>query len=240
MPLPGAKEEEVRAIIDRMEVLYGRIARACQRSGRREDAITLVGVTKTHPLETIAAALESGLRDLGENKAQELNTKASTTPPGACRWHMVGHLQRNKARIVACHAHLFHALDSVRLADSLERVARQEGRILPCLVQVNVSGESTKFGLVPQDVPKVLDTLMSHEHLRIQGLMTLASPTANPEAVRPQFRQLRQLLDVVPYPEMRLLSMGMSGDFEVAIEEGATHIRIGSAIFGPRNAEKRI
>ncbi len=222
------------AIASRLERVYERIAQACQRAGRREEEVTLVGVTKSFPLETVAAGLEAGLKDFGENKVQELSAKAAATPQGICRWHMIGHLQRNKARTVARLAHMFHALDSLRLADSLERCARDEGRILPCLVQVNISKEASKFGLEPAEVAAALGALSTRTHLRVQGLMALASPTADPEAVRPQFRQMRRFFDDAP-PGMTMLSMGMSGDFEVAIEEGATHIRVGSAIFGPRN-----
>ena len=234
MALPDAAKSQVTAIVAGLDNVYERMARACQRAGRRANEVTLVGVTKTFPLETIAAALAAGLQDFGENRPQELEAKARATPPGVCRYHLIGHLQRNKARIAIRYAHLFHALDSLRLADALNQRAQSESRVLPCLVQVNVSAESTKFGVPPAETHRFLETLASKEHLRIQGLMTLAAPTAEPEEVRPQFRKMRQLLAAAPLPEMTTLSMGMSGDFEVAIEEGATHIRVGSAIFGPR------
>ncbi len=234
MSLPDAREEDVVAIAGRLETLHERMAQACQQAGRQPGEVTLIGVTKTFPLETVAAALEAGLRDLGENRAQELAAKAAATPPDACRWHMIGHLQRNKARIVVQRAFMFHALDSLRLADALERRAQEEGRILPCLVQVNISGEATKSGVEPADAHDVLEALTSRDHLRIKGLMTLAAPAADPEKVRPQFREMRRLFDAASMPGMMMLSMGMSNDFEVAIEEGATHIRVGSAIFGPR------
>ena len=234
MPLPDPREEDVLAIRRRLEQVQERVIRACQRAGRREKEITLVAVTKTFPITTIVAGIEAGIQDFGENKAQELHTKVSGMPAEACRWHMIGHLQRNKAQIAARYAFLFHALDSLRLAHRLARCAEQAGRVLPCLVQVNVSGEMTKFGLAPEAVAGMLDALQAQSYLRIIGLMTLASPAEDPETIRPQCRHLRRILDASPYPEMTVLSMGMSGDFEVAIEEGATHIRVGSAIFGPR------
>ncbi len=240
MPLPlTAREEDVQVISRRLDRIRGRIARACQRAGRGAEEITLVGVTKTHPVQLVAAAIAAGLHDLGENKAQELNAKAAGLPDDVCRWHMIGHLQRNKAKIVVRHAALFHALDSMRLAVSLERAAALMGRVLPCLLQVNVSRETSKFGVAPSAVPAMLEAVAQHEHLDIKGLMTLASPAADPEEVRPQFQQMRRLLESAPLSNMTVLSMGMSGDFEVAIEEGATHIRVGTAIFGPRNVDRK-
>ena len=233
MALADARREDVATIATRLEKVRERVSRACQRAGRKESEITLIGVTKTHTLETIAAALEVGLQDLGENKPQELASKAQALAGAPCRWHMIGHLQRNKARIAVEHAHLFHALDSVRLADALQRRAETAGRVLDCLVQVNVSQEVTKFGVAADAVHDFLQSI-THPNLRVTGLMTLAAPVPDPEIVRPQFRTMRRLLETAPVPGLTILSMGMSGDYEVAIEEGATHIRVGSAIFGPR------
>jgi pyridoxal phosphate enzyme (YggS family) len=235
---------EPHAVEERLEAVRERIARACQRAGRREDEVTLVGVTKTFPLEAAHAAREAGLLDFGENRVQELTEKVEALPGeylgGDVRWHMIGHLQRNKAKDVVACADLFHALDSLRLAKELNKRARQEGRVMPCLVQVNVSGEESKFGLDPDDTRSLLDRLAPFENLRVLGLMTLAEATDDPEDVRPQFRLLRGLFDAYrgggnPRVEMRYLSMGMSGDFEVAIEEGATHVRLGTALFGLRD-----
>ncbi len=233
---------ETRAIAGRLEAVRERIARACQRAGRQPDEVTLVGVTKTFPVAVIAAARQAGLRDFGENRVQELIEKATALPGtiqgGDIHWHMVGHLQRNKAKdIVAC-ADVFHALESLRLAAELDKRAAQTGRRLPCFVQVNVSGEASKFGLEPGDVLDLLDRLVAYEHLQVVGLMTLAAPVADPEAVRLQFRRLRQVFErynlAGPPQPMRYLSMGMSGDYEVAVEEGATHVRLGTALFGTR------
>ena len=230
-----------RAIAERLEAVRERIAQACQRAGRHADDITLVGVTKTFPVEMVAAAYEAGLRDFGENRVQELTSKAQAMPGtiqgGAFRWHMIGHLQRNKARDVVPCADVFHALDSLRLAGALDKRAAEAGRILPCFVQVNVSGEASKFGLDPGAAAEVVQRLAEHEHLRVVGLMTLAAPAADPEEVRPQFRRLRTLFETGShgrFEPMTSLSMGMSGDFEVAIEEGATHIRLGTILFGRR------
>ncbi len=234
---------EARVIAGRLEAVRERILRACQRVGRRPDEVTLVGVTKTFPVELVAAARQAGLRDFGENRVQELIEKTDALPGtiqgGDIRWHMVGHLQRNKAKDVVACADVFHALESLRLAAELDRRAAQAGRRLPCFVQVNVSGEASKFGLGPDDVLDMLEGLLAYEHLRVVGLMTLAAPVADPEAVRPQFRRLRQVFEQYDRPgyagePMHSLSMGMSGDFDVAIEEGATHVRLGTALFGPR------
>lgn len=228
---------------DRLDDIRQRISRACQRAGRRAEEVTLVAVTKNFPIETIQAAIEAGLTDFGENRVQEFVEKAERIPGqvmgGEVTWHMIGHLQRNKAREVARLADRFHALDSHRLARELEKRAAGEDRVLPCLIQVNTSGETTKSGVDPGEVDHFLGELMGLEHLRIEGLMTIAAFTNDPEEVRSEFRTLRELLErcqtISPLKsQFNKLSMGMSNDFEVAIEEGATHVRIGSALFGER------
>ena len=228
-------------LIDRIGAVQERIEAACRRAGRAPDDVILIAVSKTFPLEAVELAHEAGLRHFGENKAQELTDKAADRPGryggGDLHWHMIGHLQRNKAKDVAATADVFHALDSPRLARELDKRAGNEGRVLPCFVQVNVSGEDSKYGLDPARLYPFLDGLADHEHLFVHGLMTLAAPTDDPEDVRPQFVRLRELAEgYTGHDRVRLtdLSMGMSGDFEVAVEEGATHVRIGSAIFGPR------
>ncbi len=212
-----------------------RIERACRRAGRSPGEVTLVAVSKTFPAGLVAALHELGHVDFGENKAQELAAKASDLPD-TIRWHAIGHLQRNKVRDVISFAHTFHALDSDRLAVELNRRSEAAGRILPCLVQVNVSGEATKSGLDPDAVHGFVDGLAAFASLRVVGLMTLASPAEDPEDVRSEFAVMRRLADSYRGAGGRLeaLSMGMSHDFEVAIEEGATHVRVGSAIFGER------
>lgn len=230
--------EHAASIEQRLRAVQERIVLACQRAGRRADEVTLIGVTKTFPLDVVVLGLEAGLRDFGENRVQEFMDKAQAMPGGAShRWHMIGHLQRNKSRAVVAHAATFHALDSLRLAATLDQRAAEASRVLPCFVQVNVSGEGSKFGFAPAEASGALARLAEYSNLRIMGLMTLAAPARDPEEVRPQFRLLRTLLERNPdLLAEQGLSMGMSGDFEVAIEEGATHIRLGSVIFGARGA----
>ena len=236
--------DEVDVVIaHRVEQLLGRIEEACTRVRRASDSVTLIAVTKTFPIEVVQAAYDAGLRHFGENRVQELVAKASVLP-GKCRagdvyWHMIGHVQRNKAKEVVAHADLVHSVDSVRLAAELNRRAESADRVLPCLIQVNVSGEASKFGLTPEAIPTFLNETSHFEHLQMAGFMTLASPAADPEQVRPQFRLLRRIGEQAAdsHPglfQLHYLSMGMSGDFEVAIEEGATHVRVGSALFGAR------
>lgn len=231
------------AISDRLQSVRERVDAACARVGRSVHEVTLIGVTKTFPVETVMAAREAGLTHFGENKAQELIEKARVVPgeirSGDVTWHMIGHLQRNKAKDVVEYADLFHALDSERLAAAVDKRAAGDGRIVPCLVQVKVSREESKYGIPPEETHAFLDRVSHLENIRVRGLMTIATFVNDPEDVRPEFRRLRELFDTYdasanPRTEMRYLSMGMSGDFEVAIEEGATHVRIGSAIFGSR------
>lgn len=234
---------QVETIRNNIEAIRERITAACARSGRSADEVTLIAVSKNFPVTSIKAAQEAGIADFGENRVQEFVEKATQVPPrlqdGDVTWHMIGHLQRNKARDVVAHADVFHALDSLRLAKELNRRAEAAERSLPCLVQINVSGESSKFGIEPDELASFLSEAAVFELLEIRGLMTLASPADDPEHVRPEMRLMRELRDrhregAASHHKLDWLSMGMSGDFEVAIEEGATHVRIGSAIFGQR------
>ena len=228
-------------IAHRAAAVRDRIAEAAHRVGRDPDAVTLVAVTKTHPLVVVHAAVEAGLTDLGENRVGELVEKSDALPGesqgGRVRWHLIGSLQRNKARDAAARADLFHALDSIRLADELDKRARQADRVLPVLVQVNISGEDAKHGVDPDAVHDLLAVAAERPHLEPLGLMGMAAIAEDDEdlerVVRPAFRLLRRLFEAAPRP-LSVLSMGMSGDFEVAVEEGATHVRVGSALFGPR------
>ncbi|MEM6288858.1 MAG: YggS family pyridoxal phosphate-dependent enzyme [Bacteroidota bacterium] len=238
MSIPPVLSE---TLAERAAAVRARIAEAALRAGRDPAEVTLVAVTKTHPLETVRAAIEAGLRDLGENRVQELVEKSDAIPGesggGDVRWHLIGSLQRNKARDAAARADLFHALDSPRLANALGKKAADAGRVLPVLVQVNISDEDAKSGVAPEAAHDLLATAAAHDHLRPIGLMGMAA-IARTEAdleriVRPAFARLRGLYETSPVP-LSVLSMGMSGDFEVAIEEGATHVRVGSALFGPR------
>ena len=230
-------EYRIKHVLERME-------RACLQAGRDVGSVQLIAVTKTYPLEVIREAFDAGIRHFGENRVQELQLKSQAFPGvhegGDVFWHMIGHIQRNKAKDVVACADFVHALDTERLAKELDRRARAANRILPCLVQVNVSNEHSKFGLSPDDVPEFLGNLVALENLDIRGFMTLASPTPDPELIRPQFRLLRSILEEAKSTHAQIgtleyLSMGMSGDFEVAIQEGATHVRVGSALFGARS-----
>ena len=228
------------SIVQNLAAIHRRIESACERSGRDPAEVRLVGVSKTFPLATLKDAADAGLRVFGENKAQELASKVVEwgEAPTDLEWHFIGHLQRNKSRLVAQHAHVFHALDSPRLGRALNTHCGEMGRRLKCFLQVNVSGEESKFGVEPTALGDLLDAVSEFEHLDVAGLMTLAAPVSNPEDVRPQFALLRELAQKHSRPggrQLDNLSMGMSGDFEIAVEEGATHVRVGSAIFGYRS-----
>lgn len=239
---------EIASIAGRLAEVRARIAAACARAGREPAGVRLIAVTKGFPIERVEEAMRAGITDLGENRVQELQEKVSAirgqTGGGAIRWHLVGSLQRNKVRRALELADEFHALDSQRLAAELERRAAEAGRVLPCYVQVNVSGEGTKAGVPPADAHRFLDALAPLAHVRVVGLMTLAAPAATEDElerlVRPQLRLLARLArSYQPPPQSTIqpplrLSMGMSGDFEVAIEEGATDIRLGTILFGER------
>lgn len=216
-----------------------RIARAAERVGRDPAEITLVAVTKTVPVEVIRLAYDLGLRDFGENRVEEALPKARELPSDI-RWHCIGHVQRRKARLAVELSHLVHSVDSVRLAQRLQRFCEELGRDLPILLEVNLSGEGTKYGFQPEEVDTAVPEIAACSRLRVQGLMTIAPLVTDPEEARPCFRALRMLRDrlAARYPDLdwRHLSMGMTGDFEVAVEEGATLVRLGQALFGPRPA----
>jgi PLP dependent protein len=231
-------------LITRLRAIEERIVRACGRAGRERSSVTLVAVTKTYPLAVVREAMAAGVRHFGENRVQELTQKVREIPGGLgggdIVWHMIGHIQRNKVRDVIAHADVVHSVDRLELAEELDARARAAGRRVPCFIQVNVSGEASKFGADPDALTGLLDGLARTPALDVLGFMTLASPADNPEFVRSEFRRLRVAFERAraAYPHlagMHALSMGMSGDFEVAIEEGATHVRIGSALFGPRS-----
>ncbi len=219
-----------------------RIAAGARRSGRRAEDVTLVAVSKGVAPSRILAAAEGGVTDFGENRVQEAVPKISVLRgqlAGLTRWHMVGHLQRNKVRQAADVFAVVHSVDSAALAAALSRHLASPGRMLDVLVQVNVAGEPQKFGMAPDGLPALLRQVVGLPGLRVIGLMTIAPQAGDPETVRPVFRRLRELRDDVARlgvaPSLVHLSMGMSDDFEVAVEEGATMVRVGRAIFGPRD-----
>ncbi|MCX7561892.1 YggS family pyridoxal phosphate-dependent enzyme [Sulfitobacter sp. F26204] len=220
----------------RLAQIERRISQACANAGRERSDVRLLPITKTVPAETLRHAYAVGLRDFAENKVQEARAKIDVLTDLPVRWTMVGHLQKNKAKQMLEFAQEFHALDSMALAVRLNRLLAEQGRVLDVYVQVNTSGEASKYGLVPQDLPAFLDVLETCTQLRPRGLMTLAVFSGDRDRVRRCFRILRKLRDqsLGDHPEIRGLSMGMSGDFEDAIREGATVVRIGQGIFGQR------
>ena len=205
-----------------------RIARAAVRAGRAPAAVTLVGITKGVAAPSIREAFEAGLRQFGENRVQEAAGKIAFLKDLECAWHLVGHLQTNKAKEAATLFDVIHSIDSVAVGEALDRRAL---RPVGTLLQVNVSGEATKGGFAPKDVSAALAALSHLKHLQVRGLMTVAPAAADPEAVRPVFRSLRDLAHNLGLAD---LSMGMTSDFEVAVEEGATMVRVGTGIFGHR------
>lgn len=221
-----------------LENVRRRIAAACARAGRNPAEVTLLAVSKGQPPEVVRAAADLGLTLFGENKVQEARAKIPLCP-SRLRWHLVGHLQSNKAREAVHWFEMIQSVDSLALAAELQKQADKAAKTVPVLIEVNVAGESSKFGYRPDALLAELTALNTFPRLELHGLMTLAPWTPDPEKVRPVFQRLRELKTEC---EQRLgaslahLSMGMSGDFEVAIEEGATLVRIGTALFGPRPA----
>jgi pyridoxal phosphate enzyme (YggS family) len=212
-----------------------RVARAAARTGRSDEDVRIVAVSKTWPAEVVAEALDAGATDLGENRAQELKAKAAVLS-GRARWHFVGHLQTNKVRHVVGVAVLVHSVDRIGVAEAIARRASALGISQDVLVEVNVSGEATKQGVEPARAAALVEQVAALEGVRVLGLMTMPPWPEHPEDARPYYRDLAALREDVTrrVPEARELSMGMTRDFEVAIEEGATLVRIGEAIFGAR------
>jgi pyridoxal phosphate enzyme (YggS family) len=214
-----------------------RIGRAAQRAARRPETVRLVAAIKTVPAAMVTEAMELGITDLGENRVQEAQAKIAAVGRGGARWHMIGHLQRNKAGAAVALFDCIHGVDDLELATALSRRAALAGRALPVLIEVNVSGEASKHGVTPDGAPALAAQVAALPSLTLEGLMTVGAAVADPLEARPGFAALRALRDrIEPALGRRLpeLSMGMSADFEVAIEEGSTMVRIGSALFGPR------
>lgn len=224
------------SIAERVRVVRQRIEAAARRAGRNPDAVRLVAASKSQPVEAIAEAIAAGVSEFGENRAQELREKRPLIAQDVT-WHFIGRLQTNKVKYVIPGVALIHSLDRLSLAEELQRRAVQLGVEVNALVEVNTSGETSKGGVSPADLPSFLAALSSFDRLRARGLMTMAAP-GNPAAARTSFRRLRELRDALRAApggaELSELSMGMSDDFEIAVEEGATIVRIGSAIFGSR------
>lgn len=226
------------SIEENIVTLKRQIENAAVRVNRNPDEIVIVAVTKTFPVEAIEAAISAGIRIVGENRVQEAKQKHAVIGTKV-EWHMVGHLQTNKVKDALKIFSLIHSLDSFKLAREINRRAEKK---VPCLIEVNTSREATKFGISPLDLPELFQAVIQLPQLTIRGLMTIGPGWAieDPEASRACFRQLRSLRDELQTRsshELPVLSMGMTSDYEVAIEEGATHLRIGSAIFGPRQQQ---
>lgn len=226
------------AIASRLQQVEQRIVEACKKCDRRRDEVTLVPVSKRQPIHKLRAAQEAGLHLFGENQIQEACTKASELSP-SLEWHFIGHLQSNKTRSAVRLFDTIHSIDRLKIARAIEREARQQGRRLQGFLQVNIGNEDSKHGFSSPDLIDTAQSLGDLEHLEIVGLMALPPYEENPQDARRWFRQLRTLRDELaarcPWPRFAgLLSMGMSHDLEMAIAEGSTHVRIGTAIFGSR------
>lgn len=224
---------------ENIALIRQRIALACTRVGRNPSEVTLIAVSKTFSAEKIREAAESGIIDVGENYVQELLEKRPRLEDAHIRWHFIGHLQSNKAKYIAGWIHMVHSVDSVNLARELNKQAIGSGKTIEILIEINTTNEQSKFGIHPDKAVEFVQSLAGLEGLSIAGLMTIGPFLPDPESSRPMFRQLRLLRDTLgglgqQNVHMRHLSMGMTGDFEVAIEEGATLIRVGTAIFGSR------
>jgi pyridoxal phosphate enzyme (YggS family) len=212
---------------------------ACEKSGRNRADVTLIAVSKTKPVDMLQTVYDCGIRDFGENKVQEMCDKMEVLPDDI-RWHMIGHLQTNKVKYIVGKTALIHSVDSVHLAEEIERQAAKASVTVPILIEVNIAEEESKFGIRKEDTIAMVRAIAAFSHLRIQGLMTIAPFVENPEDNRPYFREIRQLsVDIanqnIDNVSMNILSMGMTGDYMVAIEEGATLVRVGTGIFGERN-----
>lgn len=230
-------------IPERLARIRDRIADAAGRAGRSPDAVRLIAVSKTHPIDAVRAAADAGQRDFGENKVQEALQKVAQSTDNRLKWHLIGHLQSNKARKAAGAAHVIHAIDSVDLLKRIDQAAGEAGRTVEVLIQVDLALEDTKFGAPVSAVGTIVQAAGSCTSAKLAGLMLLPPLTENPEDARPWFARLRALRDElldsgVAAERLRELSMGMSHDFEVAIEEGATMVRVGTAIFGERSYDQ--
>lgn len=228
-------EENIREIRDRIDA-------ACRRSGRDPAEVTLVAVSKTVDEDIVNQSIALGITDIGENKVQEIQRKYEAITDGV-RWHLIGHLQRNKVKYIIDKVDLIHSVDSLRLAEEIDRRAESAGRVMPVLIQLNISEEETKFGTDQEALQQLLAQVDILEHVRVVGLMTMAPHVEDPEQVRWIFRKMKEIFDELKYNEfnriaMEHLSMGMTNDFEVAIEEGATLVRVGTGIYGRRDYSK--
>ena len=224
---------------ENLQKVEERIAAACMRAGRRREDVTLIAVSKTKPVDMLREAYDLGIRVFGENKVQELTEKYDRLPEDI-RWHMIGHLQTNKVKYIVGKTELIHSVDSLKLAEMIEKESQKHGCVTDILVEVNVAEEESKFGLRMEEVIPFIEKIVQYPHINVRGLMTIAPFVENPEENRTIFADLHKLyVDIkeknIDNGTVSILSMGMTNDYEVAIEEGATMVRIGTGIFGARN-----
>jgi len=222
-----------------LKSIQDKVKDACKRSGRHPEDVTLIAVSKTKPVSMLQEIYDLGIRQFGENKVQELTDKYEKLPKDIS-WHMIGHLQRNKVKYLIGKTTLIHSVDSLRLAEAIEAEAAKKNCLVDVLIEVNVAGEESKFGISPEEVLPLVEQIARFRHIKIKGLMTIAPFVENAEENRQYFVKLRKLsVDIaaknIDNVSMRILSMGMTNDYEVAIEEGATMVRVGTGIFGERN-----
>ena len=225
-------------LAENLNIVKAKIEEAAKRSGRDVSEITLIAVSKTKPVEMISEVYDCGIREFGENKVQEITSKSAVLPDDI-NWHMIGHLQRNKVKQVINKTVLIHSVDSIRLAEAISKEATAQNITVSILLEVNVAGEDTKYGFTLEETPQILYEIAAMPGIYVRGLMTSAPFVDDPEENRQYFKQLRDLcVDLkaknIDNTSMDFLSMGMTNDYEVAIEEGATHVRVGTAIFGDR------
>ncbi|MCD7716567.1 MAG: YggS family pyridoxal phosphate-dependent enzyme [Lachnospiraceae bacterium] len=227
---------------ENLQEVEARVADACARAGRDRDEVLLIAVSKTKPVEMIEEIYREGIRDFGENHPQEIRDKFPQLPQDV-RWHMIGHLQTNKIKYIIERACMVHSVESVRLAEAISSAAVSHGLVMPVLVEVNMAKEESKYGIMPEDTERFIREIASLPGIHVRGLMTIAPYTDNAEENRVYFRDMKKLsVDIagknIDNVDMCELSMGMTGDYEVAIEEGATMVRVGTGIFGARDYSK--
>lgn len=224
---------------ERLKIVDDNIRRACEKAGRKREDVTLIAVSKTNPAEAVREAILAGQLDFGENKAQEMVSKKAECPE-TVRWHFIGNLQKNKVKYVVGNAVMIHSVSSVPLAAEIERIAAKKDLKVNVLAEVNIADEATKHGIGREEAVELVKAMAAMPHLAVKGLMCIAPPVDDPEENRQYFAEMRKLLreiNAMGIPGVKLteLSMGMSGDYAVAAEEGATFVRVGTALFGARN-----
>ena len=226
-------------LADKLAFVQKNIEEACNNADRSAEEVTLIAVSKTKPVEMLREAYDAGARVFGENKVQEIADKYDQMPSDV-KWHMIGHLQRNKVKYIIDKVAMIHSVDSLRLAETIEKEAAKKDICMPILIEVNVAEEESKFGLKVEEVLPLIEEISSYSHIQVKGLMTIAPFVANPEENRDVFRKLKKLsVDIaaknINNINMSVLSMGMTNDYQVAVEEGSTMVRVGTGIFGERD-----